>query len=67
MAINPDTTVRKIVSLPRDLWGKVDDYRFGNRLSTEAEAIRRLLHLGLAATVEGYIVGPDGRLIPKDE
>jgi len=49
MAVNPDTTVRKIVSLPKELWEEVSDYRFDNRLGTEADALRRLIQLGLDA------------------
>lgn len=40
---------RKIVSLSAELAKAVDDYRFENRIPTEAEAIRRLIELGLAA------------------
>lgn len=47
MAVNPDKTVRKIFSLPKELWQQVDDYRFENRIGTEAEAIRRLIGTGL--------------------
>ncbi|WP_451993609.1 hypothetical protein [Azospirillum argentinense] len=48
MAHNPETTVRKIFTLPKDLWARVDDYRFENRLPTESEAMRRLIELGLS-------------------
>lgn len=27
----------------------IDDYRFANRITTRAEAIRQLIHIGLAA------------------
>ena len=40
---------RKIVSLPAALAQAIEDYRFTNRLKTEAEAIRRLIERGLAA------------------
>jgi hypothetical protein len=40
---------RKMVSLPPSLAEQVEDYRFENRLKTEADAIRRLLQLGLEA------------------
>jgi metal-responsive CopG/Arc/MetJ family transcriptional regulator len=43
---------RKSVSLPSDLWKKVEDYRFDNRVATESEAIRRLIELGLKALPE---------------
>jgi hypothetical protein len=40
---------RKIVSLPAELAQAIENYRFANRLKTEAEAIRRLLVAGLKA------------------
>lgn len=47
MPVNPDTTVRKVVNLPRDLWSRIEDYRFDNRIKTEADAMRQLIELGL--------------------
>jgi hypothetical protein len=41
---------RKIFSLPAELAEQVEDYRFAHRLKTEAEAIRRLVKLGLEAS-----------------
>jgi len=38
---------RKIVSLPPDLAKAFEDYRFENRFKSEAEALRRLIELGL--------------------
>jgi hypothetical protein len=38
---------RKIVSLPAELAQAIEDYRFNHRMKTEAEAIRRLIELGL--------------------
>ncbi|WP_085557949.1 hypothetical protein [Azospirillum agricola] len=67
MAINPETTVRKIVSIPRELWDGISDYRFDQRMNTEAEAIRRLLQLGLAAQKAGYAVKATGEICKKDE
>jgi hypothetical protein len=49
MAVNPSTTVRKLVSMPHDLIQQIADYRFEHRIKTEAEAIRRLIELGLQA------------------
>jgi hypothetical protein len=40
---------RKMISLPAELAERVEDFRFGERLKTEAEAIRRLIELGLQA------------------
>jgi hypothetical protein len=49
MAVNPETTVRKLVSLSRDLVREVEDFRFANRINTESEAIRTLIRRGLDA------------------
>lgn len=38
---------RKMVTLPAILAQAIEDYRFNNRLKTEAEAIRRLMEAGL--------------------
>ncbi len=38
-----------MVTLPKDFWEGVADYRFENRINTESEAIRRLIELGLEA------------------
>ena len=42
--------VRLEVSLPETILAAVDDYRFATRAPNRAEAIRRLLKLGQAAT-----------------
>lgn len=47
MAVNPETTVRKLVSLPKTMVQEIDDFRFQERIKTEAEAIRQLIALGL--------------------
>lgn len=49
MAVNPHTTARKLVSLPHATVQEIQDYRFDNRIKSEAEAIRRLIGIGLAA------------------
>ena len=49
MAKEPVMVTRKIVSLPAELAKAVDDFRFENRLRSEAEAIRILLEAGLEA------------------
>jgi hypothetical protein len=49
MAVNPETTVRKLVSIPRELWAKIEDYRFAERMKSESKAILRLVELGLGA------------------
>lgn len=47
MAINRETTTRKLVSLSHEKVREIEAYRFDNRIKTEAEAIRRLIDLGL--------------------
>ena len=49
MGKTPEATSRKIITAPDRLWAAVDEYRFRERIRTEAEAIRRLLQLGLDA------------------
>mgnify|MGYP003365714551 FL=1 len=49
MARPSTAPVRKQVNLPAELAKAVEDYRFSNRLSTESEAIRRLIEAGLKA------------------
>lgn len=48
-----DDAKRKMVSLPAPLAQAIEDYRFSNRLKTEAEAIRRLIEAGLRAYDKG--------------
>jgi metal-responsive CopG/Arc/MetJ family transcriptional regulator len=40
---------RIITPLPKPLLVAVDDYRFSNRLPSRAEAVRRLIEIGLEA------------------
>ncbi len=47
MAREKEMDTRKIVSLPAHLAKAIEDFRFGERISTEAEAIRRLIEAGL--------------------
>jgi metal-responsive CopG/Arc/MetJ family transcriptional regulator len=53
MAVNSETTVRKLVSLPREMVGRIEEFRFSNRIKTESEAIRRLIEAGLSAQPKG--------------
>lgn len=76
MAINKDTTTKKVVYLPNDLWERVDNYRFDQRLKSEGEAIRRLIEIGLrnqkAAAVTFALMEllhapiKDGRMTPEE-
>lgn len=40
---------RKSISLPESLWKEVEDFRFAERIGSEAEALRRLIQSGLRA------------------
>lgn len=58
MAINPDTTDRKVVHMPKALAQRIARYRFGNEINAESEAIRRLIEKGLEAVeAEGRAEG----------
>jgi hypothetical protein len=38
---------RKTIIFPDDLWEIINDWRFDNRLGTEAEAVRTLIQMGI--------------------
>jgi hypothetical protein len=44
-----DPSVRKTLALPADLWRRIEDYQFQNRIKRDAVALRHLLELGLEA------------------
>jgi hypothetical protein len=39
--------IRKLVTLDDATRQRLEDYRFGNRISRESEALRRLIEIGL--------------------
>jgi hypothetical protein len=45
----PETMIRKNVGLPNSMWQEIADYRFAERIGSEAEAVRRLIVAGLRA------------------
>lgn len=47
MADDTDPPIRKSVSLPTSLWAAISEYRFTERIDSEAETVRRLLRAGL--------------------
>jgi metal-responsive CopG/Arc/MetJ family transcriptional regulator len=49
MAEQSDPVVRKTVSLPESLWRRIEDFQFKHRVKRDAEAVRRLIELGLEA------------------
>jgi hypothetical protein len=48
-AADTDPVIRKTVSLPTSVWRRIEDFQFENRVKRDAEAIRRLIELGLEA------------------
>ena len=42
---------RILVDIPRELLRAVEDYRYSQRIPSRAEAIRRLLEIGLQTTI----------------
>src|SRR3954447_18748495 len=49
MAPAPTDNRRRMVVIPADVQQRIDDFRYGNRIPTEAEAIRQILVAGLDA------------------
>jgi hypothetical protein len=45
-----DPPIRKTVSLPASLWRRIEDFQFAHRVKRDAEAVRRLIELGLEAS-----------------
>ncbi len=45
----PEPSTRKSVTLPDSMWQEIADYRFAERIGSEAEAVRRLILVGLRA------------------
>jgi len=50
MSPMPTEKPKILLILENDLLTRIEDYRFGNRISTRSEAIRRLIEGGLKAT-----------------
>jgi hypothetical protein len=53
MAEPDDPLIRKTVSLSASLWQRIEDFQFRYRVKRYAEAVRRLLELGLQAAESG--------------
>jgi hypothetical protein len=47
-----DPVVRKTVSLPTSVWRQIEDFQFSHRIKRDAEAVRRLIALGLREAAE---------------
>lgn len=40
---------RKTIALDEAVWARIGEYRFGNRVQSETEAVRRVIEAGLQA------------------
>lgn len=49
MSKETEPVARKTVTLPVSLWAEISIFRHGQRIGTEAEALRRLIQAGLRA------------------
>ena len=49
MPVNPETTIRKNVAMPKELWDQVRAFRFRNEINTESQALKQLIEAGLKA------------------
>ncbi len=47
--------VRKALGFTAEQWARVRAFRFEHRIATEAEAVRRLLDLGMQAVGQGLL------------
>ena len=53
--------VRKALGFTAEQWARVRAFRFEHRFGTEAEAVRRLLDLGIEAVSQGLIPAHPGQ------
>ena len=49
MPDDTDATIRKTITIPTDLWRRVEDWQHANRVKRDTEAFRQLVELGLKA------------------
>ena len=54
-------SVRKVVSFSPSEWKAVDDWMYDNRVRIEADAIRRLIQIGLAGAPKPAGEQPDAK------
>ena len=47
MPAKKENLARKVVLLPHEMAARIEDFRFGHRIASETEAMRRLLERGL--------------------
>ncbi len=55
---NPAPVARKSIAIPVYLWDAIADYRFAERIPSEAEAVRRVIRAGIHAILNE----PGGKL-----
>ena len=48
--------VRKVVALPESTWALIEDFRYTERIPSEAEAVRRLLLQAGSAAMGAMVV-----------
>ncbi len=59
--------VRKALGFTAEQWARVRAFRIEHRFGTEAEAVRRLLDLGMQAVAQGLLPAqPDRRSSGED-
>lgn len=49
LAVDPEKYVRKLVTIPRAVWKRIEDFRFDRRMRFESDALLHLLRRGLEA------------------
>ena len=57
--------VRKALGFTAEQWERVRAFRFEHRFGTEAEAVRRLLDLGMEAVGQGLLPAHPGQDRPR--
>ena len=48
--MDADQPVRKNVTFSAELWARIDDWQFANRVKKDTEALRQLIELGLSVS-----------------
>jgi hypothetical protein len=56
---HPETTVKKLLTLPEPLAREIVEFWFQNRISSESEAMRRLLAAGLEKAMQEHAAKGD--------
>jgi len=48
-----DEPERRTVILPKSLWGRIDNFRFDQRIETKTKAVERLIEIAFATFAGG--------------